>query len=158
MDWSGVWVINSIFITFSVMNILDLARVLVRSFESDLYMRDVTTAELQCHLSKINVLRDSNQCFDSDGVNLNTYLQTFLQKKRTITATSYERYVVTKIYQLGYLSTCLFILTNMQHQSSAFVRGVRRWPVDSPSKGLVIQNVAMSWSHHDVEGGLSSTR
>ena len=37
-----------------------------------------------------------------------------------------------------------------KHQSAAslaFVRGIHRWPVDSPHKGLVTRNVSIWWRH-----------
>ena len=40
-----------------------------------------------------------------------------------------------------------------KHQSSAplaFVRGIHRWPVDSPHKGPVTRNVSIWWRHHEM--------
>ena len=40
-----------------------------------------------------------------------------------------------------------------KHQSSAsltFVRGIHRWPVDSPHKGPVTWNVSTWWRHHVI--------
>ena len=40
-----------------------------------------------------------------------------------------------------------------KHQSSAllaFVRGIHRWPVNSPQMASYAENVSIWWRHHDI--------
>ena len=53
---SGVGVTKAPFVNFSVSKIFDLARVLLRLFDSHLYLTGATAAELRRHLSNINVI------------------------------------------------------------------------------------------------------
>ena len=53
---SGVGVTKAPFINFSVSKIFDLAKLLLRLFESHLYLTGATAAELRRHLSNINMI------------------------------------------------------------------------------------------------------
>ena len=62
--WVGVT--KAPFVNFSVSKIFNLAKVPVRFFESHLYITGVTTAVLQRHLPKINMIFKSSHVYD-DG-------------------------------------------------------------------------------------------
>ena len=55
----GVGVTKAPFVNFSVNKIFDLAKVLLRLFESHLYLASATAAELRRHLPNINVIFNS---------------------------------------------------------------------------------------------------
>ena len=62
-----------------------------------------------------------------------------------------ERNGVSSQRRLDYLLKQLFKRRSKKHQSSAslaFVRGIHRWPADSPHKGPVTRKKYIWWRHH----------
>ena len=72
---------------------------------------------------------------------------------KLITVTSPEDHGVSHNRQLDSSFHSLFMLTTKEGLTAlhygSFVRGIHRWPVDSPHKGTSnAESVSMSWLHH----------
>ena len=90
--------------------------------------------DLVCYVFRFSVLKDSCDSFT------HIIQGCFMGIGQSITMTSHERYLISNHHTFNCLFKILCGPISEKHQSShywPFVRGIHRWPVNSPHKGPV---------------------